>query len=345
MAYVFLNGYSPLSGGNELPLLISRSIREINIPVGVTSIGDRAFEGCASLSSVTFCGEERRLGKNCFASTRINSIIIPDSVTEIDEGAFSDCNWLEECSFGRGLKTIRGKAFDGSSCYIYDFSSCEYIPSINSDTFVNIKENALIFVPEELFEEWKNSVCWTDISNKIVPVAKRVELPFYEGVSEGLDIRGKTLHGKGSCTDSVIVLPEHCRQMENGFLQNDQTVDMLVLSPNGTWLGGDMGANSSLRVLKNYNGVSISFALYNTSGLKIITILDGTNIDYYDFMINGASDIVYDFSEATTVPILGDTWYMNTDGNSRILVPMHLYSEWIDSTNWMYFKDYIFPVK
>ena len=346
MAYVFLNGYSPLSGGNELAGLISRNIREIKIPAGVTVIGDSAFEGCLSLSSVSFCGDEKRLGRYSFASSAIPSLTLPDGVSEIGDGAFYGCRSLNECSFGSDLSMIGDRVFEGSHCDIYDFSACRAIPELKSDlSFSGIRESALIFVPEELFAEWRSSGIWSSLSDKIVPVAKKVELPNHDGVSEGLDIRRNTLYGKGSCTDSVIVLPEQCRQMENGFLQNDQTVDMLVLSPNGTWLGADMGADSSLRILKNYYGSGVSFALYGTSSLKLVTILDGTNIDYYDFFINEACDVVYDFSAATSVPILGDTWYINTDGNSRILVPMHLYKEWVESTNLLYLKDYIFPVK
>ena len=346
MAYVFLNGYSPFSSGNELAGLLSRSIREIKIPAGVTVIGESAFEGCSSLSRAVFCGDEKRLGGYSFASTAIDTIILPDSVSEIGDGAFYDCKLLKECTFGRELRLIGERVFEGSYCDIYDFSSCKYIPELKSDlSFSGIREGAVIFVPEELFEEWKNSDGWTSVANKILPVAKRIELPDHGGASEGLDIRGNTLYGKGSCTDSIIVLPESCQYIEWGFLQNDKTVDMLVLSPKGTWLGGDMGADSSLRILKNYYGSAVSFGLYSTSSLKVITVLDGINVDYYDFFINGARDIVYDFSEATTVPILGDTWYINTDGNARILVPMRLYKEWVESTNWLYLRDYIFPVK
>ena len=41
------------------------------IPDSVTSIGDWAFSGCSSLSS----------------------LVIPDSVTSIGDGAFKDCNF------------------------------------------------------------------------------------------------------------------------------------------------------------------------------------------------------------------------------------------------------------
>lgn len=51
---------------------ISTEVTKVNIPNGVTSIGDGAFERCTSLTSIT----------------------IPDSVTSIGDGAFVDCTSL-----------------------------------------------------------------------------------------------------------------------------------------------------------------------------------------------------------------------------------------------------------
>ena len=67
------------------------AISQIEIPEGVTYIGDGAFEAC----------------------TQITSIDIPDSVTYIRDGAFSGCAALENVYIGSGLNNFAVNTFSG----------------------------------------------------------------------------------------------------------------------------------------------------------------------------------------------------------------------------------------
>ena len=66
---------------------------DVVIPIGVTSIGHLAFEGCSGLTSVT----------------------IPDSVTSIEVEAFRGCSGLTSVTIGAGVTRIGGNAFSGCS--------------------------------------------------------------------------------------------------------------------------------------------------------------------------------------------------------------------------------------
>ena len=65
---------------------------ELIIPDGVTSIGDYAFSGCTSLTSVTIPDSVTSIGDYAFRyCASLTSIAIPDSVTSIGSDAFYGC--------------------------------------------------------------------------------------------------------------------------------------------------------------------------------------------------------------------------------------------------------------
>ena len=65
------------------------------IPNSVTSIGDYAFSGCSSLTSVTIPDSVTSIGKWAFSECKsLTSVTIPGSVTSIGVGAFASCTSL-----------------------------------------------------------------------------------------------------------------------------------------------------------------------------------------------------------------------------------------------------------
>ena len=67
----------------------------VSIPDSVTSIGDCAFYGCSSLTSVTIPISVTSIGDNAFYNCKnLTSINIPDLVTSIGDWAFYDCKNL-----------------------------------------------------------------------------------------------------------------------------------------------------------------------------------------------------------------------------------------------------------
>ena len=65
------------------------------IPNSVTSIGERAFEGCDGLISIVIPNSVTSIGNKAFYSCEgLTSINIPNSVTAIGNGVFKNCNEL-----------------------------------------------------------------------------------------------------------------------------------------------------------------------------------------------------------------------------------------------------------
>jgi hypothetical protein len=90
------------------------AITSIAIPASVMSIGNNAFNDCASLTTVTFAANSvlDSIGNSAFFYTALTSIIIPASVTEIGNSAFYLAASLASVTIaGSGLLTIGNSVF------------------------------------------------------------------------------------------------------------------------------------------------------------------------------------------------------------------------------------------
>ena len=90
------------------------SLTSITISDSVTSIGDSAFGGCTSLTSITIPNSVTSIGNNAFERCKsLTSITIPDSVTQIDYYAFEGCTSLTSITIPDGVIKIANNTFSG----------------------------------------------------------------------------------------------------------------------------------------------------------------------------------------------------------------------------------------
>ena len=104
------------------------------IPNSVTSIGERAFEGCKTLYSIRIPGNVKTIGQSAFwLCNSLLTVVISEGVTSINEFAFNWCESLSNVNLPSSITFIGKSAFGG----------CNKIGSITiSNNVTTIEENA-----------------------------------------------------------------------------------------------------------------------------------------------------------------------------------------------------------
>lgn len=163
-----VSGDEVYSGVVEIPAVVTNDGKNYT----VTSIGDNAFDGCSSMTSVDLPYELDSIGRYAFRGcTSLTYVYIPESVETIGDYAFDGCSnmtsvdlfpyefhetWgylssigsyafrgctsLTSVSIAESVQTIGDYAFDGCDnlvdVYTY-YCARDVIPEINSTTFSN----------------------------------------------------------------------------------------------------------------------------------------------------------------------------------------------------------------
>ena len=101
--------------------VVDGTLSSYTIQKGTRWIGDNAFSGCSSLTSIEIPNNVTSIGYDAFYNcSSLTSIEIPNSVTNIGDFAFSDCSSLTSIEIPNSVTSIGD----------YTFSSCSSLTSI-----------------------------------------------------------------------------------------------------------------------------------------------------------------------------------------------------------------------
>lgn len=128
------------------PFYRDPSLESITLSSRVSGIPDSAFEGCASLKSIELPDAVTSIGDRAFASSGIKSIILKEGTKKIGEGAFAQSS-LESISLPASLEEIGENAFSKTN-FLTSITVAEnnpiYDSRFNSNTIVLTAEDKLI---------------------------------------------------------------------------------------------------------------------------------------------------------------------------------------------------------
>ena len=143
------------------------SLTSVIIPEGVTSIGNSAFYGCSGLTSINIPEGVTSIGNYAFDGCRgLTSINIPEGVTSIGNSAFYGCSSLTSVTIPESVTRIGNGAFSGCSS-LTSVTIPESVTSIGESAFSGCSGLAVVcnrMVPPTI--QWNS---FSDGTNVIVP--------------------------------------------------------------------------------------------------------------------------------------------------------------------------------
>lgn len=200
----------------------------------VTNIGDRAFENCSSITSISIPESITVIKNNAFAGcSSLTSITIPNGVTIIEEETFKGCSNLTNIVIPNSVATIRPYAFSGCG-NLTKIALPDGVTHIGWNAFEDCVSLASIKLPEGLpyISDATFKGC-TNLTNINIP--------------DSIEIIGNSaFSGCGKLTG--IPIPDGVTRLGNNVFRNCSSLTSIVI-PSGvkTLYNGVFNGCSSLK--------------------------------------------------------------------------------------------------
>lgn len=141
-------------------------IRNVNIEPGVTDIGNNAFYGCSSLTSVSIPNSVNSIGVYSFLDCKtLSSITLPNSLKVIDFAAFSGCTALTSVTIPNSVEYLGGGSFSGCTGLTSVVSEIDKPFKIDNSVFNGIPSNAQLIVPKGTKASYQATEGWNRFTN------------------------------------------------------------------------------------------------------------------------------------------------------------------------------------
>ena len=270
------------------------NLESVIIPEGVTVIGDRVFYNCTNLENITIPETVKTIGFHAFDNcVKIKDIKLPDNLEVIQTGAFYNCISLKKIEIPKGVSAVYTKVF--SDCRsLEDIVFLGNIGEIEDSAFEGCEKLKTIKLPESLekIDELAFNNC-SSLSDIDIPEGIKA---VGEDAFSGTDILKKTDIDEYGCAymgkvliyskeeKEYIKIKDSTKVIADGVFDNYENLKQVEF-PNSLERIGNNSFRSckSLEEISIPEGVkSIGESAFMYSGLKKVSLPD-TVVDIGDY--------------------------------------------------------------
>ena len=252
---------------------VPKNVRHVEIPKGVTVIGEDAFRDCSDLQSVTIPDSVTAIDSSAFEGCAgLQSITIPDGVKKIDDYAFYKCTGLRSITIPNSVTKIGLEAFYGCAA-LKSVTIPDSVTKIGNSAFWKCSGLQSVTIPDNVTEIRNNTF-------RECSALQSVTIP--GGVTE------IGAYAFASCSGlRSVTIPDSVTEIGHNTFRECSGLQSVTIPDGITKIAGHTFFEcSALRSVTIPNGVTEirHSAFSGCSGLRSVTIPDSvTEIGDYAF--------------------------------------------------------------
>lgn len=272
------------------------NIQSIDIPSSVTSIGEKSFGNCDSLTTITMTSNDTYEAiSNCILNRNTNQLVkacrgssIPNTVTSIGDYAFFDCKWLTSIVLPDNINGVSSHAFEGCSNLTFIKGSENSVYSVINSLSLDGAYNIELTSTSLSSAKFQNK---TSIKSIVFPsgISSIAQYCFYKTGITSVDLSERTnpitigSSAFGECVDlNTITIPDYISgDSINSYAFNGNTIRVANIHSSHL----SVIPKNALTTLNVVGGTSIgnSAITYNNSLTSVSLVNTITNIGNYAF--------------------------------------------------------------
>ena len=241
-------------------------LTQITLPAGLTSIERLAFGHCSKLTRITIPDSVTSIGDFVFLScSSLTKITLPAGLTSIGDHAFCECSALKHITIPKSVTEIRWSAFEGCSS-LTQITLPAGLTSIKSWAFAKCSNLTSITIPHSVTSIGSHAFCECSALKHITIPKSVTEIRWsaFEGCSA---LKHITLPNSIRCIDEstfsncsslkYIIIPKSVTEIRDYAFRDCSALKKIILSNPNITIGHGVFDNCPLLDTSKLTGITV----------------------------------------------------------------------------------------